>query len=50
MQHNNLNIPLVAENLNMIDYLENLRDRKHQTEKGIQPVKNGFVRKWANLQ
>ena len=35
MQYNNLNLPLLANNLNRIGNLAHTNDRKYQAEKGI---------------
>ena len=45
MQCNNLNLPLLANNLDKTGNLANVHDRKYQAEKGIQPMKNSFTSK-----
>ena len=41
-QFNNLNMPVLFENLKRRGYVKNFQDSNRHSEKGIEPVKNEF--------
>ena len=45
MQHSNVNMPLLIENIRRLGDLGNMCNGKEFAEKGIQPVKNEFISK-----